>query len=68
MITAADVVSIGASMDNHVHALDVRDGTAFWQADVSAPTVAIPATYIYEGVQYIVFTVGGNSVFFAKTT
>lgn len=63
MIAAGSVISIDASMDNHVHALDVRDGNEHWQADVSTPTGAIPATCIYQGMQYIGITVGGNLVF-----
>lgn len=62
VITAGGLIFIGASMDDRVRALDLSDGSELWQADVSAPSVAIPATYMYDGVQYVVFTVGGNSI------
>ncbi|MCR9085670.1 MAG: pyrroloquinoline quinone-dependent dehydrogenase [Rhodobacteraceae bacterium] len=62
VITAGGVIFIGASMDNRVRALNVADGSVLWKADVSAPAVATPATYMYDGTQYVVFTVGGNSI------
>ena len=62
VITAGGVIFIGASMDDRVRALDVKDGKELWRADVSAPAVAIPATYMHEGTQYVVFAVGGNSI------
>ncbi|MEM9496568.1 MAG: PQQ-binding-like beta-propeller repeat protein [Pseudomonadota bacterium] len=62
VITAGGIVFIGASMDNRVRALDLQDGSELWRADVSAPAVSIPATYVFDGVQYVVFSVGGNSI------
>lgn len=53
VITAGGMIIIGASMDNRLRTLDVKDGSELWRADVSAPNM-------YEGVQYVVFTAGGN--------
>lgn len=62
VITSTGLVFIGGSMDSKVRALDLRTGKALWQAQVDAPAVAIPATYVYKGRQYVVFTAGGNSI------
>lgn len=61
-ITASGLVFIGASMDSRVRALDLASGEELWRALVSAPAVALPAIYEYKGRQYVVFTVGGNSI------
>lgn len=62
VITSGGLIFIGASMDDRVRALDVSSGKVLWQHDVSAPAVSIPAVYMYEGHQYVVFAVGGNSI------
>ncbi len=49
VVTAGGVFFIGASMDARVRALD-------------APAVAIPAVFTHEGVDYVVFVAGGNSI------
>jgi len=61
-ITSGGLIFIGASMDDRVRALDVTTGKVLWQHDVSAPAVSMPAVYMYEGHQYVVFAVGGNSL------
>jgi quinoprotein glucose dehydrogenase len=33
-----------------------------WKAQVDAPAVANPATYVYKGRQYVVFVAGGNAI------
>jgi quinoprotein glucose dehydrogenase len=62
LITRSGLIFIGASMDSHVRAVDLKSGKVLWKAQVDAPAVAIPATYTYRGKQYVVFTVGGNSI------
>jgi quinoprotein glucose dehydrogenase len=62
VITRSGLIFIGASMDSHVRALDLRSGKVLWSAQVDAPAVAMPATYSYHGRQYVVFAVGGNSI------
>lgn len=62
VITASGLIFIGASMDSRVRALDIKTGKVLWKALVSAPAVALPATYEYKGKQYVVFVAGGNSI------
>jgi quinoprotein glucose dehydrogenase len=62
LVTASGLIFIGASMDSRVRALDLRTGKVLWTAKVDAPAVSIPATYIYKGRQYVVFTAGGNTL------
>jgi len=61
VVTASGLVFIGASMASHVRAIDVNSGKALWSAQVDAPAVSLPAVYTYQGRQYVVFAVGGNT-------
>ena len=49
-------------MDARVRAIDLRTGDVLWKAQVDAPAVANPATYVYNGRQYVVVVVGGNAI------
>lgn len=60
--TAGGVIFIGASMDARVRALDAATGEELWSDLVSAPAVSIPAVFTHQGVDYVVFAVGGNSI------
>ena len=62
VVTAGGVAFLGASMDSRVRALDVRSGRELWSDLVDAPAVSIPAVFTHEGVDYVVFAVGGNSI------
>jgi quinoprotein glucose dehydrogenase len=62
VITASGLIFIGASMDSRVRALDLKTGNVLWQANVSAPAVALPAVFSYKAKQYVVFAAGGNSI------
>lgn len=62
VVTASGLIFIGASMDARVRALDAATGDVLWKAQVDAPAVSIPAVYDYDGQQYVVFAVGGNSI------
>lgn len=62
VVTSGGVVLIGASMDSRVRALDAATGTELWSDLVAAPAVSIPAVYTHEGVDYVVWAVGGNSI------
>jgi quinoprotein glucose dehydrogenase len=66
IITTTGLIFIGASMDSRVRAVDLKTGKVLWKADVDAPSVAIPATYIYKGKQYVVFSAGGNPLLTPK--
>ena len=45
-----------------VRAVDVESGDVLWKAQVDAPAVANPGTYVYKGRQYVVFVAGGNAI------
>lgn len=62
VITAGGVIFIGGSMDARVRALDAATGQELWSDIVDAPSVANPAVFTHEGVDYVVFAVGGNSI------
>lgn len=62
VVTAGGVIFIGASMDARVRALDAATGEELWSDLVEAPAVSIPAVFTHEGDDYVVFTVGGNSI------
>lgn len=62
LITKTGVVFAGGSMDARVRAIDLKSGDVLWKAQVDAPAVANPATYVYKARQYVVFVVGGNAI------
>jgi quinoprotein glucose dehydrogenase len=62
IITASGLIFIGASMDRRVRALDLRSGRLLWSFLVDAPVVSNPASFVHQGRQFVVFTVGGNSL------
>ena len=62
VLTSGGVILIGASMDNRVRALDAATGAELWSDLVAAPAVSIPAVFTHQGVDYVVWAVGGNSI------
>jgi quinoprotein glucose dehydrogenase len=66
IITASGLIFIGASMDSRARALDLKTGKVLWKAQLAAPAVSSPATYIYKGRQYVVFAAGGNPILTPK--
>jgi quinoprotein glucose dehydrogenase len=62
VVTAGGVVFIGAAMDGRVRALDASTGEELWSDLVAAPAVANPAVFTHDGIDYVVFAVGGNSI------
>lgn len=68
VITKSGLVFIGASMDSRVRALDEKTGKLLWRSQVDAPAVSMPAIYTYKGKEYVVFTVGGNSILMPKVS
>ena len=61
MTTDGGLIFIGASMDSKLRALDLRSGRELWQADLPAPGMAVPMTYMAGGRQYVVIAAGGNA-------
>ncbi|MBN9589715.1 MAG: pyrroloquinoline quinone-dependent dehydrogenase [Alphaproteobacteria bacterium] len=66
IITASGLIFIGASMDSRARALDLKTGKVLWKAQLDAPAVSSPATYVYKGKQYVVFVAGGNPILMPK--
>ena len=62
LLTRTGVIFAGGSMDARVRAIDAKTGDVLWKAQVDAPAVANPGTYVYNGRQYVVFVVGGNAI------
>jgi quinoprotein glucose dehydrogenase len=62
VMTAGGVIFIGGAMDSRVRALDAATGAELWSDQVAAPAVSMPAVFTHEGVDYVVFAVGGNSI------
>ncbi len=63
IVTAGGLIFIGAGMDSAFHALDMNTGEALWRDDdLPAPAMAVPMTYMVDGVQYVVVAAGGNGM------
>jgi glucose dehydrogenase len=59
IVTAGQLVFIGASNDSHFHALDSRTGKELWTVKLDAPGEATPITYLgRDGKQYVVIVSG----------
>jgi len=42
--------------------LDAATGAELWSDLLAAPAVSIPAVFTHNGVDYVVWAVGGNSI------
>ncbi|MEP5507885.1 MAG: pyrroloquinoline quinone-dependent dehydrogenase [Erythrobacter sp.] len=63
IITAGNVIFIGAGIDNGFRAIDPTDGNVLWSdTDLPAPVNSVPITYELDGEQYVVVTAGGNAL------
>ncbi|AUT75852.1 membrane-bound PQQ-dependent dehydrogenase, glucose/quinate/shikimate family [Paraburkholderia hospita] len=63
IVTAGNVVFIGATADNYIRAFDVNNGKQLWQARLPAGGQATPMTYSINGRQYVVIAAGGHGSF-----
>jgi quinoprotein glucose dehydrogenase len=59
--TDGGLIFIGAAMDSKLRALEIRSGRELWQADLPAPGMAVPMTYLAGGRQYVVIAAGGSA-------
>jgi quinoprotein glucose dehydrogenase len=48
-------------MDHYLRAFDVSNGAELWRGRLSAPAMATPMTYAWQGKQYVVVYAGGNA-------
>jgi quinoprotein glucose dehydrogenase len=62
MITAGDLVFIGAAADNYLRAFDVQTGDELWKRRLPAGGQATPMTYRAQesGKQFLVIAAGGH--------
>ena len=62
VVTAAGVIFIAASRDEHIRAFDRKTGKELWKAKLPAAGYATPATYSINGRQYVVIACGGGKI------
>ncbi|MCB0846855.1 MAG: c-type cytochrome, partial [Bacteroidetes bacterium] len=58
--TAGGLVFIGGSMDERFRAFDQETGEVLWEFQMDAGGYATPATYMIDGVQYVIIAAGGG--------
>ncbi|NBS19412.1 MAG: pyrroloquinoline quinone-dependent dehydrogenase [Flavobacteriia bacterium] len=60
VVTAGNLIFIGATMDERFRAFDQSNGKMLWEYPLEAGGYATPAIYEVNGKQYIVIAGGGN--------
>jgi quinoprotein glucose dehydrogenase len=61
IVTAGNLVFIGAAFDSHIRAFDVETGKQLWIGDLPYSARATPMTYqAANGKQYVVISAGGH--------
>jgi quinoprotein glucose dehydrogenase len=61
IVTAGNLIFIGAAFDSHIHAFDVETGKLLWTGDLPNSARAAPMTYQgADGKQYLVISAGGH--------
>jgi quinoprotein glucose dehydrogenase len=60
MTTAAGLVFVAASVDDHLRAFDTETGELLWEDRLPAGGQATPMTYAVDGKQYVVQAAGGH--------
>jgi quinoprotein glucose dehydrogenase len=61
IVTASNLVFIGAAMDDYLRAFDAKTGKELWRGRLPAGGQATPMTYVWKGRQYVVIAAGGHS-------
>jgi quinoprotein glucose dehydrogenase len=62
VITENGLLFIAATKDGYFRAFDKGTGELLWEYELPAPAFATPATYQYNGKQYIVLACGGEKL------
>ncbi len=62
IVTAGDLIFIGATMDNKIRAFDRSSGEELWAYTLPAAAYATPASYSINGKQYLVIACGGGKL------
>jgi quinoprotein glucose dehydrogenase len=60
VVTAGGLLIIGATYDEKLRIFDKTNGKLLWEYKLPAGGYATPATYMYNGKQYIVIAAGGG--------
>jgi quinoprotein glucose dehydrogenase len=62
IVTAGNLIFIGAVMDDYLRAFDIRNGELLWEGRLPAGGQATPMSYFLEksGKQYVVIAAGGH--------
>jgi quinoprotein glucose dehydrogenase len=60
VVTKSGLIFIAATPDAKLRAVDTRDGTTLWEADLTAAGFSTPAVYAVDGKQYVVIAAGGG--------
>ena len=61
LVTAGGLVFIGAALDGHFRAFDIRTGHEVWNVALPAPGMSVPVSFAVAGRQYIALSAGGNA-------
>jgi len=62
LVTAGDLLFIGATKDGMFRAFDRRTGRELWRTNLPAGGYASPATYEVDGRQYVIIACGGGKM------
>lgn len=60
ILTSSGVLFIGASLDNHMRAYDMKSGKELWREKLPFGGYATPSTYMVDGKQYVIIACGGG--------
>jgi alcohol dehydrogenase (cytochrome c) len=60
ILTTASNVLFTGSREGYFIALNAKDGTLLWKADLGGPMLMGPVTYSVEGKQYVAINAGNN--------
>ena len=62
IVTAGDVIFIGATKDAKFRAFHKDTGELLWEHDLPIDGNATPSTYAIDGKQYVVISAGGAKI------
>ncbi|MDX2221255.1 MAG: pyrroloquinoline quinone-dependent dehydrogenase [Rhodospirillaceae bacterium] len=60
IVTAGGLVFMAATTDPVFRAYDIDTGVELWAAELPAPGMSVPMTYVHRGRQYVVIAAGGS--------
>ncbi|MDJ0928291.1 MAG: pyrroloquinoline quinone-dependent dehydrogenase [Gammaproteobacteria bacterium] len=66
IVTAGDLIFIGATSDSRIRSFDIDTGEKLWEYRAPTSAQATPMTYLVDGRQFVVFATGGHSWYDAK--